>query len=138
MSQSALSFEDGGTALLRDPRQVPVKLRRPYDHAVMAFSALAMEAQNGISAATPEEREAEEKRRFVIAAAAHPELDEARTDALTLALVAEWSYGPVNSDTLANLPASTYDALVEACEKLAPQLSPRFAVSPDPKATTAA
>lgn len=137
MSQSALTFEDGGTALLRDPRQVPVKLRRPYDHAVMAFSALAVDAQSGVVASTPEEKDAEEKRRFVLAAAQHPELDEARTDALIMALVSEWSYGPVSPKSLENLPASTYDALVEACDKLAPKLSPRFAVNPDPKATTA-
>jgi hypothetical protein len=103
----------------------------------MAFSALAVDAQAGIVAEDDKARDEEEKRRFILAAAQHPELDEARIDALVLALVSEWSYGPVTAETLTELPASTYDALSQACEKLSPQLSPRFSVTPDPKATTA-
>lgn len=128
MSQSALSFPDGGTALLFDPNLVPVKRRRPYERAKMAMGKHAVTAQE---LSTDED---EQQKYFVLALADNPDIGERIADTAILALVAEWSYGEVTQAVLDELPSSTYDALAVKCAALAPQMSPNFAVSDDPKA----
>lgn len=123
-----LSFEDGGTATLRDPQQVPVKTRRVWEHATMGFGTIAFDIKNRI--VDEKEQEAE----FTKAGLQNPEMMEAINDAEILALVSEWSYGPVSQDTLENLPSGTYNDLSKVCSPLAKQLSPNFVMETDPKA----
>lgn len=137
MPNTALSFDDGGTALIRDPRQVPHKLRRPFTRAQMAMGITGAELPDlDDTGMTQEQAEKRHQLQVGIAIAKTPELSDAYNETLMLALVAEWSYGEVSQSTLDELPVATYDQILAHCNKLAPQLSPSFEVSADPKATT--
>jgi hypothetical protein len=85
---------------------------------------------------TEEQAEKAHQLQIGIAIAKNPELGDAYNETLMLALVAEWSYGEVSQSTLDELPVATYDKVLKHCEGLAPQLSPSFEVSKDPKVTT--
>jgi hypothetical protein len=136
MSNTALSFNDGGSALIRDPRQVPQKLRRPFTRALMAMGAHGAEIDDHNPGMSEEDAEKAHKKAVAIAMALRPELNEEYNETLMLALISEWSYGDVTRDALDELPVDTYDVILKHCEKLAPQLSPSFEVSKDPKVTT--
>lgn len=142
MSQSALSFSDGGSALLRDPRQVPVKIRRIYDHAKLALAGVAAGVSDEVvvSDNAPEDvkkaQVEQQQKLFVIKMADQPELMDKLNDAAILALVSEWSYGAVTQDVLESLPGDSYDVLQKKCDALAVEMSPNFAVTDDPKAIT--
>lgn len=128
MSQSALSFSDGGTALLRDPRQVPVKFRRVWERAQSAMGSIAYDIKNRIA------DEDEQNKEFTKTGMEHPELVERVRDAAILALVSNWSYGEVTQEVIENLPADTYDTLAAKCDELSKQMAPNFEVQRDPKA----
>jgi hypothetical protein len=131
MSQTALQFPDGHTALIHDPDQVPVKKRRPYSRAQMAMGVLTEDI--------PDDLEDDDKRRdklLTIAGAKNPELIENLNDALILAFVSQWGYGAVTQEVLEEIPSGSYNKLLKHCEPLAKHLSANFEVTPDPKATT--
>lgn len=128
MAQTTLTFSDGGNAVLRDPREVPVKVRRVWEHASAPMASVLFDLQNRY---TDEE---EIKRQFALEASKTPELMDAQKDASVLALVLSWSYGEVNQENLENLPVGTYDQLAETCQNLAKEMSPNWKPEVDPKA----
>jgi hypothetical protein len=127
MSQT-VTFVDGQTAVVRDPKTVPVKVRRVWEHANAPLGSIAFDIKGRF---TDEE---DQKREFAKASMAHPELVDAQKDASILALVESWSYGEVSQAVLESLPAYAYDKLAEVCEPLAREMSPNFQMETDPKA----
>lgn len=128
MAQTTLTFADGGSAVLRDPRQVPVKVRRVWEHASAPMASVLFDLQNRL---TDEE---EVKKQFAIEAAKQPELMDAQRDASILSLVQSWTYGDVTQEVLENLPVGTYDQLAEQCQLLSKEMSPNWKPEVDPKA----
>lgn len=109
----------GGWVVLRDPKQVPERLRRP----LLAMTARAI---HEVEDANPDNISAESIQFY-----------SEFNDALAMALVESWSFGSdVTIDALLDLPASTYDAIRELVAPLVADLMPNFEASPDPKATT--
>lgn len=121
---------DGAHALMRAPRTVAERLRRPVANARNRLGAMLPDLPPG----TPED---EQKRRYGQAMLPHPELMNAVDDALIVALVSAWSFEfPVTMETVGDLPSPAYDALKEECERLAPELFPSFDPTPAPDSPT--
>ena len=117
----------GGWVELREPAEVPERLRRPLIQLTMAgvplqphFEAL----QNDPSSVDPE------------MFAKFMEYNADFGDVSVLALVKEWSFGPVTKDSLLDLPSAAYDEIQKAVAPHITALLPNFGVDPDPKATT--
>lgn len=130
-----LTLPSGATAVLREPRMVTERLRRPFMRAQRRLassdlSVIYLAAQN-------EGRELTEAEGLEIAA--HPDADllEDLDYLAVAALVAEWSYDfPVSADTVLDLPSCDLDALRAAVRPLIPQMSPNFTPTPDPDSPT--
>lgn len=130
-----LTLPSGATAVLRDPRMVTERLRRPFmavqrKLAGSDLSVIFLAAQN-------EGRELTETEGLQLAG--HPDADLlAELDYLAVAaLVAEWSYDfPVTADTVLDLPVCDLDALRAAVKPLIPQMAPNFTPTPEPESPT--
>jgi hypothetical protein len=130
----------GGHALVRDPEEVPERLRRPYLDAVEQATAAMLEAgltQADLDAAKEDVPGSRQKVGLAAIRAGARRLQRVAADVLLAALVLEWSFGDtVSADAAQELPGAAYDALVEVCESLAPSLSPDFTPNPDPQSPT--
>jgi hypothetical protein len=81
----------------------------------------------------------EEKRNLLLgkAISAQPELMDGVNDLVILAMVSDWSFDmPVTLESLGELPALTYDALLKACESAAKGLFPSFEPTKDADSPT--
>lgn len=106
----------GGWVVLREPKMVSERLRRP----LLAMTATAVG-----------KIDAEENMADSI------DFYSQFNDLLAMALVSSWSFGEqVTLDALLDLPAGTYDAIRELVSPFVTDLMPDFGASPDPKATT--
>lgn len=137
MSDEKISLPDGGWALLRDPRRVTERQRRP----VTRLQAKVMGSAVGALLAEKERREAAgeaagpldewftEESRKLMGSQDYMLLDD-YNDALIEALVAEWSYdGTPSADAALDLPGEAYEALKAECAKHMNALTVNF--SPD-------
>ena len=121
-----VELPDGQWAEIAPPKKVPERKRRRY---VSAMTAL-VQATNHL----PKNEKGEpDQSEF---GSAEMELVDAVGDALIVALVREWSFGEVTPDAVAELPADAFDVLLIVCRDLAPELTPNYDLSPDPKAVT--
>lgn len=130
----------GQHAMLRDPEDVSERLRRPYvDTRQAAMGALLA------SGVAPEEFDAalkggdEQKAAMgvkMLAAGMASGMRDSH-DLLIVALTESWSLdAPIAVESLLDLPARTYSALRDACQKLAPALDPDFDPNPDEASPT--
>jgi hypothetical protein len=130
----------GQYAVLRDPEDVPERLRRPHMDAREHVSATLMSTgttEADIEAARDGEPGAAAKLGLAMISGGATALKRNADDLLVAALVESWSYGTdVTADTLQDLPGRAYDALLKACEPLAEAMSPDFGPSPDPQSPT--
>lgn len=130
----------GQHAMLRDPEDVPERLRRPYLDAserLLGFLAEAGVTDADIAAA----RGGDQDRMAAIGVKAVTGgarmIQRGVQDSLIAALVESWSYDkPVSAEAVQDLPGRAYDALCEACEPLAAALNPDFTPNPDPESPT--
>lgn len=114
-----LDLPDGAWAEVRDPKQVPERLRRPVSRAAAAAAATGFDAEH---MATPEQIDA----------------ITSLNDHVIRALVASWSFeAEVSVESILDLPAAAYDALAAHAAKQVLALMPDFGPNPDPKAPTA-
>lgn len=112
----------GGWADLRDPAEIPERLRRPIRAIQMklardpAFAAVVKAAQKkGVQAVKDIDETAAAQMATQMGDDSAAALDELN-DRLILARVAGWSYGPeVSVDGLLDLPGPAYDRLKELC-----------------------
>lgn len=124
-NQTVLPLPDDQHALIRAPRQVPEKLRRPLTALTVRMSALMPEGVDTMG----EDAQALAMGR---AMSADPGVMDAMNDALILALVAAWSYEhPVSAEGLGELPGCAYDAIKAHCETLRSALMPSFKPTPE-------
>lgn len=111
-----------GWVVLREPKSVPERLRRP----ILALTAKAVsELENSETETTETKFDAETMSFF-------NELN----DLLAIAMVKEWSFGEVTLEALLDLPMGTYDEIRELVSGFVTDLMPSFSPSPDPKVTT--
>lgn len=127
-------------AMLRDPEEVPERLRRPLLDAMEQVS-VAVTAAGVTQAEIAAARDGDEELAAAIGikAMAHGARGRQRAanDLLIVALVESWSFAtPVSVESLLDLPGRTYDALVEACDPYLAAMSPDFDPSPDPDSPT--
>jgi hypothetical protein len=130
----------GQHAMLRDPEDVPNRLRRPHMDArervsVSLVSSGATEAD--AVAAQAGEPGAAMKLGLAMVSSGASGLKRAADDLLIVALVESWSYeAAIGVEALQDLPGRSYDVLLAACEPLAAAMSPDFGPSPDPESPT--
>jgi len=104
-----------GWVLLRDPRMVSERSRRPIIAKMTTMQAVA-EKVTGEGSTSVDEAEFNALYAF--------------NDLVAIALIQEWSWDvPVTIDGLLDLPASDYDAILKITAPLVPELMPSF--SPD-------
>jgi hypothetical protein len=126
--------------MLRDPEDVPERLRRPHMDAREHVSAALLTA--GVTEADGEAAQAGEpgaasKLGLAMVSSGATGLKRSADDLLIAALTLSWSYElPVTADGLQDIPGRAYDALLSACEPLAAAMSPDFGPSPDPESPT--
>lgn len=129
MTTTAFSLPDGGSAILRDPKLVTERHRRPVTrlNSRIAGSAVGQLLASKDSMTEPEFEEAARK---ILATEEWALLDDLN-DALIVALVESWPYAaPVTSEGLLDIPGEAYDALKIEASKHVTALMPSFAVSP--------
>jgi hypothetical protein len=118
----------GGWIEIREPKEVPERLRRPIVELTMAGVPLQphMEAmQNDLTAVDPD------------VLTQFMQYSAKFNDKAILALVKEWSFpDPVSEESIMDLPAGVFDEIQEAIAPFISELLPNFGVDPDPKATT--
>jgi len=114
------TFPSGGSFTLRDPEQVPERLRRPVSDHLYALASKVDEP-----AAT--EDGAEEKFDTALIGQA-----DALNDLLAVALIAEWTKEvPVSLDSLLDLGKGDYDTVRRVVAPLAAALLPDFSPTPE-------
>lgn len=130
----------GQHAMLRDPEEVPERLRRPHMDARERVSASLMATgvtETDAEAAQAGEPGAASKVGLAMVSSGATGLKRQADDLLIVALTASWSYElPVTPDGVQDLPGRAYDALLAACEPLAAAMNPDFGPSPDPESPT--
>lgn len=118
----------GGWIEIREPKEVPERLRRPIVELTMAGVPLQphMEAmQNDPSSVDPEIMT-----QFF-------QYSGKFNDKAIIALVKEWSFpDPVSEESILDLPSAVFDEIQTAIAPFISELLPNFGVDPDPKATT--
>ena len=115
---------EGGWVVLRDPKEVPERLRRPILAKASKIGTQAQALANGDESGVDEDT-----------ISGMFEFN----DLLAIALIKEWSFdAPVTVDNLLDLPANSYDAIQKVVAPLLEPLMPSFSVedSSDPKAPT--
>lgn len=107
-----------GWVVIRDPKQVPERLRRPLVNRSPRAVKLAEQGLDSLEIADIE-------------------FFSEFNDLLVLALVAEWSYAPVVTlDGLLDLPANSYDELRQIVAPLAAAIMPDFSPTDNPDSPT--
>ena len=130
MADDKIDLPDGGWALIRDPRRVTERQRRP----VTRLQARVAGSEVGALLATKDklpDDEFEEHARRVLGSDDFALLDDLN-DALIEALVDSWSYDvPVSKDAALDLPGPVYEALKAACAKHVMELAPNLEPTPE-------
>lgn len=144
MSITRHQLPGGAWADLRDPAEVPERLRRPVRRIQMllakdpAFSGVVQAAKDkGIQAM---EDVTEDQAVAMAADMGEDAIDrmDQLNDLLVISRVAGWSYeAPVSMEALQDLPGAVYDRLRELCADGAMESGPDFSPSTDPESPTA-
>jgi hypothetical protein len=143
VSISRHQLPDDGWVDLRDPAEVPERLRRPVTTLQMllardpAFANVVKDAKDKGVAALDDIDESQ----AVDMVGAMGEASFARmqelSDRVIVSRVAGWSYDlPITSDALLDLPGKVYDALKELTAEGALKAGPDFSPSTDPLSPT--
>lgn len=126
---NAFSLPDGGSAIIRDPKLVTERHRRPVTRLNSRIAGSAV-GQLLASKDSMDDKEFEEEARKLLATDEWELLDELN-DALIVALVESWPYpAPITVDGLLDIPGEAYDALKAETAKHVTALMPSFSVSP--------
>lgn len=119
-----IDLPSGGWASLRDPEDVPERLRRPVvklTKKLMIDPDIKMRSGMTASEVTEEQFD----------------LLEEINDLLIVAMVDEWSYeAPVGVESARDLPARDYDTLREATARHVAGLFPDFTPDANPESPT--
>lgn len=121
----------GGWVELREPEDVPQRLRRKVISAIGSIAADSSTVAALQASATPEE---------MVASVGGNSFDTflGLQDVAILALVSAWSFGPqVDAATFDEIGGRAVDDMATLCMPLLDRMMPTFAPDPDPKATSA-
>lgn len=143
MSITRHQLPGGAWADLRDPAEVPERLRRPVRAIQMrlakdpAFSSVVQDATaKGVQQASDIDDSQAVAMMTAMGDEAAGLLDELN-DRLIVSRVVGWSFeAPVGMDGLLDLPGPVYDQLRELCAEGALQSGPDFSPSTDPESPT--
>lgn len=125
MADEKITLPDGGWALLRDPRRVTEKQRRPVTRLQARVAGSEIGALLSKKGTLPDD-EFERESLKALGSDAFTLLDDLN-DALIVALVDSWSYDvPVSAEAALDLSGEAYDALKAACAKHVTALTPDF------------
>lgn len=122
-----IDLPNGGWALVREPDEIPRKAARQFRAVLYRLAGPVGNETDAAAAASA-----------LLSAPGGLDGIEDMADALVFAVVAEWSYGPVDSDTLDTMPDSAVDTIYQHAvaggymEKLMPDFSP----NPDDESPT--
>jgi hypothetical protein len=108
----------GGWIELRDPKEVPEKLRRPVVEKSVSLQDVVGKDEEGLTS---------------------DDLSSlfGLNDLIAVALVSSWSFEhPVTLDGLLELSGAAYDDILRIVAPKTAELMPNFGVNPDPKALT--
>jgi len=137
------TLPNDGWADLRDPAEVPERLRRPVRHIQMrlakdpAFTSVVAKAKTDGVAAVADIGEDDAVQMATAMGEDAMTLMDDLNDRIVLSRVAGWSYGPdVTLAALQDLPGAVYDRLREVCADGALEQGPDFSPSPDPQSPT--
>lgn len=111
---------EGGWVVLRDPKQVKEKHRRPIiaKGGEMQGAAVRVSEEGG-----SDERDLLALYEF--------------NDLVAVALIEEWSFDlPITTESLGELPASAYDKVLALTAPLIAGMMPSFEPTPDPDSPT--
>lgn len=118
----------GGWVELREPEEVPEKLRRPIINVTM----MGIPLRNDFDTITTDPDNADPEK-----LAAFLRFSAEFGDLAAMAFLREWSFPePITSDNVQNLPGKVFDEIQSAIAPLVQRLLPNFGVDPDPKAPT--
>jgi len=126
-----LELTNGAWAILRQPQDVPVRLRRPVEKAMMRVSqGQAGEALKSAPTDLTDEAKAAE-----VAATIDPDVLDTfndLNDVLIVARVESWSFeSPVSLDSVLNLKASDYEILQKSVVDNITDMMPNFGLDTD-------
>lgn len=133
-----LPLPDDAWAVIRNPKKVPERLRRPVRLAANALQRTIPEDERkaAVVIAAQEAAEASEEVKAAFGAPPIAELEtpdtelepipsdeqqaavDAYNETLLLAVIIELSYGPANLDTLRDIPGDAYDDLLTEVRRL--------------------
>lgn len=129
-----LELPHDGWAELRAPDEIPRKAARKFRKVLYRVAAPASD----IDPSLDEDQKALAAGKALMASADGLDGIEEMAEAMVLASVAEWSYGPVEADTLDELPDAAVTRIYDYCQSngYVDSLMPDFGPSPDPDSPT--
>lgn len=130
----------GQFAMLRDPEDVSERLRRPFvdtrQAAMAALLASGVKPEEFDAALTGSDEQKSQLGVKMLAAGMAAGMRDSN-DLLIIALTESWSFEkPLAVESLLDLTSKTYNALLDACQKLAPGLDPDFDPNVDESSPT--
>ena len=130
-----LELPRDGWAELREVDQIPRKHAKAYR---AAFYASIAPAADDLDHPEMEEKAAARAAGIALLKAGGMSGVEAAVDALVLAIVSDWSFGPVDQATLDNMPDDAAEAIHEraVADGYIEKLMPDFGVNPDDSSPT--
>lgn len=125
-----LTLPSGQTCVIRDPKTVSERLRRPVQN--LSSKWFTSESGKALQANAKAKKKAD-----VTVSDEDMKILDAMNDATIVALVESWSYDfPVSTDTLLDISGPDYDLLARETAKLFGGLLPSFGPNPDPDSPT--
>ena len=120
---------------LREPDEIPRKPARAFRKALT--DAVVPIADDLDPSLGEEAMKVEAAKRLMASADAFGLMDDL-AEALVLAVVADWSFGPVDMETLDTIPDAAVDIIYAQCQGdgYLEKLMPSFGVSPDEDSPT--
>lgn len=130
-----VDLPSGAWASLRDPDEIPRKGAKGFRRALMEIARPF--ADTDTEGLDEKETAAVVGRALLASDDALDHLEDV-TEALLLAVVDEWSYGPVTVETMDSMPDAVFAILDEKCQELGyfEKLQPDFGRSTDPDSPT--
>lgn len=113
-----------GWVVLRDPKMVPERSRRP----IMAQAASIQKVAREVTASIDEDSVADKESLLSL---------YDFNDLVAVALIAEWSWdAPISIDSLQDLPGSDYDEIQKLVSPMISEMMPDFSPDPEPDSPT--
>jgi len=130
-----IDLPNGAWASLRDPEEIPRKLAKGFRRAL--FDVAGPLADTDTSGMTEDEAAGVIGKAMLQSGDALGTM-EGLSEAMILAVVEDWSYGPVDAETMDAMPDAAFSILDKKCGEIGyfEKLTPNFSADPDPDSPT--